>query len=272
MNTKKNRGTVVSGVKETYEARVALESLSRAGKNKNLHGIVHEVMYKDALNANPANTLKGAKAALTKSSTAVRDDIVVTQAGKVIGRSQLKDTAKSVHHTVKQVASGKYQRTTLVGTKETVKAYNSEVTKMASKGANITQKMKSSGISSNDTARIASKALGNRLTGSALKSAAKGSGVMGAGVSGAIEILSSGKSLLDGEIDGSEFTSNVAKETVGGGLSAAAGGAAATAVATTAAGLLTASTAPVWVPAALGVGAAVAVGSAVKGIWDSIWD
>lgn len=272
MENKKNVGTISVGAKELYEGKVGLEAFSRAGNNKNLHGIVHEVLYKDAQNINPSNLVNGAQATLTKSTTAVRDDIVLMQASKVIGRAQLKDTANSITHTVKQVSSGKYQGTVLMGTKETVNAYNSEVAKLASKGLDITQKMKSTGISSADTARIASKTIGGNLTSKALTSAAKGSGAVGAAVSGGIEVISAGKDFFDGKIDGSEFTSRVIKETTGGGLSAAAGGAAATAVATTAVSVLATTAAPIWVPAALGFGAAVAVGSVVKGIWDCIWD
>ncbi|RKD25202.1 hypothetical protein SAMN02745883_01753 [Caminicella sporogenes DSM 14501] len=271
MENKKKTGTISAGIKEVYECKVGLEALSRAGRNKNLHGIVHEVLYKDAQNLNPSNIIKGVKASLSKSSTAIRDDVVLMQAGKVIGRSQLKDTAKSISHTVKQVSSGKYQGTVLMGTKETVKAYNNEIAKLASKGVKVTQKMKSTGISSADTARIASKTIGGNLTSKVLTSAAKGSGAIGAAVSGGIEVICAGKDLLDGRIDGEEFASRVIKETAGGGLSAAAGGVAATAAATTAASILATTTAPVWAPAAIGVGAAVAVGSAVKGIWDAIW-
>lgn len=272
MENKKNTGTISAAAKEIYEGKVGLEAFSRAGNNKNLHGIVHEVLYKNSQNINTSNIVKGAQAALSKSTTAVRDDVVLMQAGKVIGRSQLKDTANSISHTVKQVSSGKYQGTVLMGTKETVKAYNSEVAKAASKGLEITQKMKSTGISSADTARIASKTIGGNLTSKALTNAAKGSGAVGAAVSGGIEIVSAGMDLLDGKIDCGEFTSRVVKETTGGGLSAAAGGVAATAAATTAASILATSTAPVWIPAAIGVSAAVAVGSVVKGVWDSIWD
>lgn len=269
---KKNTGAVCAAAKEAYEGKVGLEAFSRAGNNQNLKGIVHEVLYKDAQNINPSNILNDTKATLSKSSTAVRDDVLLMNSGKVVGRAQLKDTAKSINHTIKQVSSGKYQGTSLMGTKETVAAYNSGVSKAASKGVEITQKMKSTGISSSDTARIASKTIGGNLTGQALASAAKSSGAMGAAISGGIEVLSSGKEFIDGYIDGEEFASRVVKETAGGGLSAAAATTAATAVATTAASVLATTTAPVWAPAAIGVGAALAVGSAVKSVWDSFWD
>lgn len=272
MEHKKNVGAFISGASEAYDWKVAGEALTRAGKNKNLHGIVHEVMYKNSQNINPVNIVNGTKAVLSKSSTAIRDDVLLMNAGKVVNRAQLKDTAKSINHTLKQVASGKYQGTVMMGTKETVTAYNSGVAKAASNGIKITQTMKSTGVSSADTARIASKALGNGLTTKALTSAAKNSGVSGAVLSAGMETIFAGKDLLDGNIEGSEFVARVAKETVGGGLSAAVGTTAATAVSTVAATLLATTSAPVWVPAAVGIGAAVAVGSAVKGIWDSIFD
>ena len=95
---------------------------------------------------------------------------------------------------------------------------------------------------------------------------------MGAAISGGIEVLSSGVKLLDGEINGEEFTANVVRETAGGGLAAAAGSTAAIVASAGAATVLASVSAPVWIPAAIGVGAALAVGSVVKGIWDSIFD
>lgn len=115
-----------------------------------------------------------------------------------------------------------------------------------------------------EIAKAASKTLGGNLTGKVLTSAAKGAGIAGAVVSGGIEGISAGKEFFEGKIDGGEFTSRVIKETAGGGVSATAGGMAATAVATTAA--------PIWVPAAIGGEVAVAVSSAVKGVWDFIWE
>lgn len=271
MENRKNKGTVAAGAKEIYEFKVGLESFKRAGYNRNLKGIAHEVMYKDLQNLKPSNITSGAKSMLSKSPTAVRDDVLLIKAGKIIGRSQLKDTPGSIAHTVKQVASGKYQGTVLRGTKETVKAYNVELSKAASRGLEISQKMKSTGISSADTARVASKVVGGNLTGGLLQGAAKSSGVAGAALSCGIETISAGNDYLNGDIDGYEFASRVAKETVGGGLSAAAGGVAATTTATVTASVLAATAAPVWIPAAIGIGAAVAVGSLVKELWDDFW-
>lgn len=91
-------------------------------------------------------------------------------------------------------------------------------------------------------------------------------------MSGGIEAISSGVKLARGEIDGEEFAGNVVKETMGGGLAAAGGSAAASAVAVGAATVLAATAAPVWIPGAIGVGTAVVVGSAIKGVWDTLFD
>ena len=265
-----NAGTMTAAARSAYEGKVGLEAMERAGRNPNLKGIVHEVLVKDAHNVNPANIPSGKAASLTKSATAVRDDVIVQQAGKVISRMQLKDIAGSISKTVKQAASGKYAGTQLVGTKETVEAFDK-----AAKAAGVTQKMTSSGVSSTDTARIATQTIGNsagKITASSISKVARSSGAMGAAISGGIEVLSSGVKLLDGEINGEEFTANVVRETAGGGLAAAAGSTAATVASAGAATVLASVSAPVWIPAAIGVGAALAVGSVVKGIWDSIFD
>lgn len=273
--SKSNQGSTVATVREAYESKVGLEAVSRAGHNPHLKGIVHEILVKDRINFNPTNILNGTKATMAKSSTAVRDDILLKQGGEIVKRMQLKDTPGSITKTVQQVSNGKYTGTNLLGTKETVKAYNAAIEKAATKGVTVTQKMSNSGISSSDTARIATKTLGNsagKLTTGSVAKVAGSSGVIGGAISGGIELVSSGVKLANGEINGEEFVGNVTKETVGGGLAAAGGSAAATAAAAGAATLLATTAAPVWIPAAIGIGAAVAVGSGIKCLWDSLWD
>ena len=270
-----NKGGVATATgREIFEAKCGIEAAQRAGNNPNLKGIVHETMFKNSYNISPARILDGKEAVLSKSATAVRDDVLIKQGGKIVERFQLKDTPASIEKTVKQVTEKHYAGTNLVGTKETAKAYNA-VKNSAKSGKTITQNMTSSKISSTDTARVAAKTIGTnagKLTANAVGKAAASSGAVGAAVSAGVEVISSGVKLANGDISGEEFVGNVAKETVGGGLAAAGGSAAATVVATGAATALAATTAPVWVPAAIGIGAAVAVGSAIKGIWDSIWD
>ncbi len=272
----KTRNTNYTGVastaaREVYEAKAGLEAAARVGKNPQLKGVIHEVLVKDSINANPLNIINGRQAVLSRSTTAIRDDILIKQGGKIVGRMQLKDTPASIAKTIEQVKDGHYAGTRLIGTKETVEAYTKAAAKAADKGAKITQKMTSSKISSADTARIAGKTLGTtagKLTAGTLAKAAGSSGSVGAAISGGLEVISSAKKYHDGDIDGGEFMKNVAKETVGGGISAAAGSVAATAVATGAATILAATTAPLWVAPALGVTAATAVCAGVKKVWD----
>lgn len=268
--SKKNYGTGFAAGRKAYEAKAGIEAYERAGNNPQLKGIVHEVLYKDAQNMKPDNLINGIKGTLSKSTTAVRDDVLLMQGGKVVGRSQLKDTANSISKTVKQASNGKYAGTKLMGTKETVQAYEKAVEKLADKGVTVSQKMTSTGISSTTTSRIAAETIGGKMAASSIAKVARSSGVAGGAISGGIEAVSAGMDLLKGDIDGGEFVGRVAKETVGGGISAAGGSMAATAVSAGAASLLAATAAPVWVPAALGLGAAVAVGSFIKDIWDAI--
>ena len=274
MSEKKNAGAATAAGRSAYEAKVGAEAVLRSGgKNPQLKGVVHEILYRDSVTLNPGNLANGTVGVLSKSSTAVRDDILLKQGSKVIGRAQLKDTVSvsGVAKTVKQVASGKYTRTNLMGTTETTKLYNQAVENLVKNGAKAPQKMTSTGISSSDTARIASQTIGGSVKAASVARTAMTSGGAGAMISGGIEAAVSGYKLLNGEIDGEEFVGNVARETVGGGISAAAGSAAATVAATGAATVLAATSAPLWVPAAVGVGAAVAIGSCVKSLWDSLW-
>ncbi len=270
--SKINASTVTNAAKEVYEGKVALEAVERVGKNVNIKGVVHEVMYKDSFNVNPLNIIKGKKCVLTKATNACRDDLVVKQAGKVVGRMQLKDTAKSIGKTVKQVSSKKYAGTNLIGTKETKQAYD-----VCVKAGKATQKMKSSGISSATTARAGAKALGKIPKADVLVASAKGAGAMGAAISVGIEVVSSGSDWLDGEITTGEFACKVAKEGAGGGLSAAAAttagsvatGAAATGLTSMGVGAGIAATAA---PVVIGAVAAIVVGACVKKVFDSIID
>ena len=274
MNKKeKEAGAAAAVSRSIYETKVGVEAVLRSGgKNPQLKGVVHEILYRDSITMNIRNLVSGTRGVLSKSVTAIRDDVLTKRGGSVVGRAQLKDTVSGIGKTMQQAASGKYARTKLMGTKETVKAYNQAAARMAKNGTTVTQKMTSTGISSADTSRIAAQTIGGAVKASSVAKAALSSSGAGAVISGGIEAVASGVKLAKGEIDGEEFVGNVAKETVGGGLSAAAGTAAATVVGAGAAAALSAVSAPLWVPGAVAVGAAVAVGSGIKALWDSLWD
>ena len=264
-------GTVTAAGRSVYETKVGVEAVVRSGgKNPQLKGVVHEILYRDSLTVAPKNLASGAKGALSKSVTAVRDDVLLKQGGSVVGRAQLKDAVVTADKVARQAAGGKYAGTKLMGTKETVAAYEKAAANLAKNGTKVTQKMTSTGISSADTSRIAAQTIGGSLKATQLGKAALTSGVTGAVLSGVIETASSGVKLVNGDIDGGEFAANVAQEAVGGYLAAAGGSAAATAAGIGAATLLAGSTAPLWVPGAVAVGAAVAAGSVVKSVWDIV--
>lgn len=157
---KKQAGTITAAGRGIAEGRVGVEAVTRVGRNPQVKGVVHEVLYRDLQNASAKNVVNGTKAVLTKSTTAVRDDILMKQGTSIVGRAQLKDTPKAIAKTVSQVRSGHYAGTNLMGTTETVAAYNKAVANAAKNGVKITQQMTDTGISSLDTGRIATQTIG----------------------------------------------------------------------------------------------------------------
>lgn len=270
-NNKYTEATIMA--KEGYEAKVGLEALSRAGKNIQLKGHVHEILFKDQYNLNPINIVQGKTAALTKSPTAQMRDIVMKQGNKVIGHAQLKDTVSNsgVRKTIEQIKAGHYNKTAVYGTEETVKKI----------GNSVTRKVKSTGISSNTTKRIADKALGNVATLNTVTSAVKSGGSVGAIAGAGIEAVSSVVDVFNGK----KVVGDVAVAGIKGGITGAAGAATSTVVAgvtgsavsaamtTTAAGTAVASTAlgaavVATAPVAVGFAAACAVCSLIGGLFD----
>lgn len=260
-----NIGAGISATKQLYEANVAKRALNRAGKNKNLKGHINELLTVDQLNRKPGNILKGKKAVLTKSPIAVRDDIVLKQNGKIIGRMQLKDTTSKggIKKTVKQVEQHHYKGTKLVGTKETTQMYAKEL----EKNDNIKQKMYSNGISSNQTELIAKKALGeggNKTTSKIIKESSK-TGLNSAVITAGVETIKNVPEVKNGNKTVKGAIGTVANETAINAASAAAGDATATAVtiAISAAAPVAASVAPI-VGTAAGVGASMATDKVIR--------
>ena len=261
---------------EAYEAATALRALERAGANPQLKGIVHEIMFCDKYNANPWNFIQGNHAALTQSTTAQMRDVVMTNGGKVVGHAQLKDTISpsGIRKTIDQINGGHYGKTTIYGTDETTR-------QVAGK---VTQRVRSSGISSNTTSRIADKALGRMPTMSALGAAARSGGAAGAAIGAGIEAISSIGDVIDGRKDFGDAVIDVGGAAVKGGItgagsamagSAAAGlaGSAVSAAVATGAGSAIAGTAigaaaVAAAPVAVGIAAACVVGSFISSIFD----
>lgn len=214
-------GILASQAEHIYETSVGRRAVLRAGKNPNLKGHINEIVTCDRYNANPVNILKGRKAMLTKSPTAMRDDIVIMQKSQVVKRMQLKDTPKGIGKTIRQVESGHYKGTNLMGTKETTKIY-------AQKTANnpsVTQKMTSNHISSGSNERIAKKMLGGgiRQSGKEIIKGGGKAGMAGAALSGGIEMAKGVNRVKKGEDTMRNVMKSTAKESAIGGGAAFAG-------------------------------------------------
>lgn len=225
-------GTTTVFAKNLYENNVGKRAVERAGKNKNLKGHVFEQLTVDKINRNPSNILKGKKAVLTKSPTAVRDDILIKQNGKVVKRMQLKDTPKGIRDTVDRVKNKQYAGTNLVGTKETVKAYRNEVAKKRSQGIKITQKITDNGITSEQTKVISAKVLGGSLAkqSRAIAGQAVKTGAKSAAFSVTVGTITNAKKVIQKEITVKKAVGNVAKDSARNAVSATVGDAVAAGV------------------------------------------
>ena len=276
MNYEKTYDILSTIVKEGYEGSVALRALERAGRCKNLHGHVHELMFCDKYNLNPAHILRGEQANLTKSTTATMKDVIMTRGGKVIGHAQLKDTSSvsGALKTARQINAGKYGKTAVYGTEETA-------AKLLGK---TQQTVHSSGISSETTSRVAQKALGKLPTTGAVQAAAMSGGTVGACLGAGIEAISSLNEWADGEKDFDDVVIDVGGAAFKGGISGAGSSAAgvlaagatgsaisaitATGIGSAVAGTAIGAAAFAVAPVAIGFGAACAVGGFISSLFD----
>ena len=277
------RNMTGSMANDVYEASVGVRALARAGANPQLKGVAHELMFCDKFNVDPTHFLRGEHASLTKSATAQMKDVIIRSAqGRVIGHAQLKDTVSpsGVAQTVRQIVDGHYNKTAVYGTKETA----AKVTDALGRTGKAAQKIRSSGISSETTSRIADKALGRMPTATALGAAARSGGVAGAAFGAGIEAVSSISDMIDGRKTVGDAAIDIAGAGVKGGITGAASGAAGSVAAgaagtvisaaagTSIGGALAATTGGALVvaaaPVAIGLGAACAVGSFVSWLFD----
>lgn len=220
-NTKTNR--VLAGF-EHYNDAIGQEALSRAGNNPQLKGIVHEMLFRDKCNMNPSNILKGNVTVLTRNPTAHNVDLVTMNDGKAVSKYQLKDCTSDsgVRDTLGRVRKGQYKNTQLMGTEETAKKYNSMKTPND-------RPMKSTGISSKRTGRIADNAGAKSPDKNTVMnnfkdvgSCALNSAGIGAAFSAAGSLYSNLEKYNKGEINGLEYMGEVAKDTAKGAAKSAA--------------------------------------------------
>lgn len=248
-----NIGSSISTGKQLYEASVGRRALERAGKNKNLHGHINEILTMDKINQNPINILSGKKAVLTKSKTAIRDDIIIKKGGKVVKRLQLKDTSSpsGLQNTINKVKQHHYKGTNLVGTKETTKLFSAKTAKNPS----ITQKMKSNGISSDRNKLIAAKTTGQCIKGTKkyIISQSLETGINSAKLTAGFETIKAGLDIKNGKKSIGNAAGTIANETAISVASAITGD--------TVGSTIAIATAPIIGPASSIVGAAAGMGA-----------
>lgn len=214
--------TAKTVIKQGYDASVLQRAAKRAGKNVNLKGHINEIRMVDKFNMNPVNIVKKNKAYLTKSPIAGRDDIIVKNGKNIVKRFQVKDTTSTsgALKTAKQVMSGKYRGTNVVGTKETVEKVMSQKGMDACK-----QKIMSNGLRTCDNELLAAKALGKggfRETVKCAKTGTAGAAKSSALFSGAVELVSSIGKVKNKEMSLKQAAYNVGKESSLAALSGAA--------------------------------------------------
>jgi hypothetical protein len=141
--------------RELYLADVASQVRRRAGRCPQAKGVAQEIMFADRLNARPKLIVARVRARLTKSAQASTADVVLVKAGSrgVFGRYQVKDvtSVSGVRKTIQQVKDGKYRKTCLVGSPETVAEYTKA-------GGQAFKRMESTGVSSATATRVANEA------------------------------------------------------------------------------------------------------------------
>ena len=263
-NKQTMNATSTTFVQTAYEANVnkrVVDRVGRLGPDKS-KGIVHEVLYTDKMNVTKPEL---GNTRLTKSSTAMRDDVVSVKDGVVTHRAQLKDTVSGINKTINQAKSGKYQGTKLLGTEETTALYNKKV-------GSAGQEMTSTGISSKDTRRIADTFSGNKTSFENVAFNSVRAGKTGAVVNVAFGLV---EDIMNDETE-DEIVAHVASNGIRGFAAGCAGSAAGTAATTAAvAGLANvptiAASAPLLVAAApvvAGIAAAAVVGTVVMEVTD----
>lgn len=258
--------------KTAYEGSVIVRATARAGRNPHLKGHVHEILFMDKRNL--AGIFNGQKTALTKSCTAKTVDVIsLTKAGKVCGRSQLKDvlSQSGISKLTRDVAAKQYSSAKILATKESTKLANQSLAK-----AGLTKQVTSSGISSETTTSLAQRAgaTGSGSVMTATMNAAHSGGVIGAGIGAGITAATGIYDVYNGDAEISDVLVDTAVAGAKGYVTGYASGAAASAAGAGLAAVLATTTVavpPVAVAVAtvaVPVAAVLIVGCAVSEVWD----
>ena len=147
-------GVWLAQARETSWDYVGQEAVQRVGRGAQLKGVIHEVAIREQRNLTPDALLRGSRTSLTRSTNAKTVDLVTTRSGRVVERLQVKDCISDscARNVQARGSSGQYRTARLVGTQETVENF---------RGAGVTKRAESSGISSRSTTRAADNAGAN---------------------------------------------------------------------------------------------------------------
>lgn len=280
--------TTAAATQSTYEAKVISEAVDRVGGCNQVKGTIHEILFRDSLNANPLRLAKGESARLVTNTTAKTVDLVVMRSGKVVERIQLKDAPASVRDLLSQISSGQYNSAQVKVTPETLDALGKHLDKL--KGG---KSISSSGVSSGYTEQLGRRAGApshpgaatlTKGLGRACGNAAKAGAQFGGAVGGGVAVVKGVFDLANGDRNVVEVGKDVAKGTTVGAVSGAAASAAATATGAVAGGAiatgvaaigLTGATATVAIAAApvvVAAGVGYLASEMCSSVWSAIFD
>ncbi|MDO4468036.1 MAG: hypothetical protein Q4C49_13720 [Bacillota bacterium] len=253
--------------RQAYEQSVLDRMNGRAGAytQTGSKGIAFEVMANDLKNL----TQPGTVTKCTVNSTARQLDAVTLKGNKIVERIQYKDTVSpsGVRNTVKRMANGQYQQATMYGTKETAALVNE---RCASQG--VSKTMHSMGISSETTARMGDKFLGNMPSATGLKNVATSSAALSGGLTAGVEIV---KSIANGDSAG-ECANHVVTKGAENMISAAVGSVVTESAIGAAAGISAMAALPaapvIMAGTALGIGASMVAHEVVDGAFGEFGD
>ena len=198
-------GVRLAQARETFWDYAGQEAVQRVGRGPQLKGVIHEVVIREQRNLTPDALLRGSRTSLTRSANAKTVDLVTTRNGRVVERLQAKDCISDscARNVQGRVSSGQYRTARLVGTPETVQKF---------RGAGVTKRAESSGISSRSTTRAADNAGANvpnknLLANNALNIAGCVGKASAAGAAFAVgaEMLGNIGDLHRGRLDGAEY-------------------------------------------------------------------
>ena len=195
---------IEEGISQIKDGNIISQMIGRSGSRTptGAKGIAFEVKLKNQL----SKTYKNLNVALNPNSIDNFADIIVTdKSGSIVEFIQCKDTPSSVKNVAKAITDGKYEGSTICVTNET---YESLMTELAKSDINID--VINTGISTEETSRIATKFLGKTKFTTIVKSSTK--------VAGLTAVIASAYTLIESIYHGDDAATTAANTISSGGI------------------------------------------------------